>query len=57
MIITGFLMVSMPILISKSIDVILVVFGVIGIVFSLKDLILYKKPGTIEKSMVKITFR
>lgn len=54
MIISGLLMILLPIITSKSINIILVVFAVIGIIFSVKDLILYKNPEKLRKSWLKL---
>ncbi|TCI84872.1 DUF2306 domain-containing protein [Tenacibaculum sp. M341] len=54
MIITGILMIFLPILVSNSINIVLVVFAIIGIVFSIRDLILYTKPKQLKKSWLKL---
>ena len=54
MIITGFLMISLPILLTKSINIILVVFAIVGIVFSVRDLLLFKNPEHLKKGWLKL---
>lgn len=54
MIITGVLMILLPIILTKSINIILVVFALIGIVFSVRDLILYKNPERLRKAWLKL---
>lgn len=54
MIFTGILMISLPIIISKSVNVVLCVFAVVGIIFSFKDLILYKNPERLRKKWLKL---
>lgn len=54
MIITGFLMVSLPILLTKSINIILVVFAIVGITFSVRDLILFKNSERLRKGWLKL---
>ena len=44
MITNGILMISLPIILPKSINIILVVFAIVGIIFSVRDLILFKNP-------------
>ena len=54
MIISGILMILLPIVVSKTINIVLCVFAVVGIVFSVKDLILYKNPEKLKKSWLKL---
>ncbi len=54
MIIAGILMVFLPILLSKQINSVLAVFAVIGIIFSVRDLILYKKPERLKNRWLKL---
>ncbi|MGO3182054.1 MAG: DUF2306 domain-containing protein [Aequorivita sp.] len=54
MIISGVLMILLPIIISRSINLILVVFAIIGIVFSIRDLTLYKNSDRLRKSWLKL---
>ena len=54
MIVTGVLMISLPILLTKSINIILVVFAIVGILFSVRDLILFKNPEQLKKGWLKL---
>ncbi len=54
MIITGVLMVSLPILLTKSVNIILTVFAIVGIIFSVRDLILFNKPERLKKGWLKL---
>lgn len=54
MIIAGVLMILLPMILTKSINIILVVFALIGIVFSLRDLLLYKNPKRLRKAWLKL---
>lgn len=54
MIITGVLMISLPIILTKSINIILFVFAIVGILFSVKDLILFKNPERLRKEWLKL---
>jgi uncharacterized membrane protein len=54
MIITGILMISLPIILTKSINIILVVFAIVGIILSVRDLILFKNPERLRKGWLKL---
>lgn len=54
MIFTGILMILLPIIFTKSINIVLVVFAIIGIIFSIKDLLLFKKPEQLKKEWLKL---
>jgi len=54
MLVTGILMVSLPILLHKEINIILTVFGIVGILFSIKDLVLFKNPEQLKKGWLKL---
>jgi hypothetical protein len=54
MIFTGILMILLPIIFTKSINIVLVVFAIIGIIFSIKDLLLFKKPEQLKKGWLKL---
>ena len=54
MITTGILMISLPIIITKSINIILVVFAIVWIIFSVWDLILFKNPERLKKGQLKL---
>jgi hypothetical protein len=54
MIITGILMIVLPILLTKSINIILVVFAIVGIFFSVRDLVIFKNPIRLRKDWLKL---
>jgi len=54
MTITGVLMISIPIILTNSINIILLVFGIVGIIFSVRDLILFKTPERLRKGWLKL---
>ncbi len=54
MILTGIFMILMPILLTKSINITLVVFAIVGIIFSVRDLTLFKNPERLRKGWLKL---
>ncbi|WP_452597265.1 DUF2306 domain-containing protein [Pontimicrobium sp. MEBiC01747] len=54
MITTGILMIILPIILTKSINTILVVFAIVGIIFSVRDLVLFKNPERLRKGWLKL---
>ncbi len=54
MIITGILMILLPVILTKSINIILVVFAIVGIIFSVRDLMLFKNPERLRKGWLKL---
>lgn len=54
MIVSGILMIFLPVIISESINIVLCVFAIIGIIFSIRDLILYKDTDRLKKSWLKL---
>lgn len=54
MIITGVLMIALPIVFESSINIVLTVFAIIGIGLSVKDLMLFKKPEQLRKKWLKL---
>jgi len=54
MILTGILMILLPIVLTKRIHIVLVVFAIIGIVFSVRDLKLFKNPEQLRKGWLKL---
>ena len=54
MIVTGLLMIFLPVFLSKSINLVLSVFAVVGIIFSVRDLILFKNPARLRKAWLKL---
>ena len=53
MIVTGILMILLPIVITKIANIILIVFAFVGIIFSIRDLILFKNPERLRKGWLK----
>jgi len=49
MIITGLAMIFYPVLIEGAINIVLLVFGVLGILFGLRDFQLFNKPESLRK--------
>lgn len=54
MLITGALMILLPLVISQSINLVLLIFGIIGILFSLRDLKLYQNRERLKKGWLKL---
>ena len=54
MILTGVLMIILPILLTKSINIILVVYAIVGLIFSLRDLKLFNKPKRLREGWLKL---
>jgi len=54
MTLTGFAMIVLPIIFTRSIDVILAVFGIVGIAFSIRDLMLFKNPFRLQNAWLKL---
>jgi len=54
MIFTGILMILLPMILTSSINIVLTVFAIIGILISVKDLILYKNLNQLKKSWLKL---
>jgi hypothetical protein len=54
MILTGILMILLPIVLTKRIHIVLVVSAIIGIVFSVRDLKLFKNPEQLRKGWLKL---
>jgi hypothetical protein len=48
------IMITLPIILTKSINIILVVFAIVGIIFSVRDLILFKNPERLRKGWLKL---
>lgn len=47
-------MIFLPIILSKKINSVLCVFAIVGILFSIRDLILFKKPQRLKNSWLKL---
>ena len=54
MISTGVLMILLPIILTKSINIVLVVYAIVGIIFSVSDLILFRNPERLRKGWLKL---
>lgn len=54
MIVTGILMIFLPVFLTKSINLILVVYAIVGIIFSVRDLILFKQSERLRKGWLKL---
>lgn len=49
MICAGFLMIFLPLIVSQNLNIILLVFGLVGIGFSTNDLLMFKEPSRAKK--------
>ena len=54
MIVTGILMIFLPIILLKKLNIILSAFAVVGIIFSIKDLILFKNHERLKEGWLKL---
>lgn len=54
MIITGLAMISVPMIISKELNIVLTVFGLAGLMFSIQDVMIYRKNEVLKQSWLKI---
>ena len=54
MITTGVLMILLPIILTKSINIVLVVYAIVGIIFSVSDLIIFRNPERLRKGWLKL---
>lgn len=54
MLLTGILMILIPIILTKSINIVLIVFALVGILLSVRDLVLFKNPEHLRKSWLKL---
>ena len=54
MIITGVLMILLPIILTKSLNIVLTVFAIIGIAFSIRDLLLFRNLEQLRKGWLKL---
>jgi hypothetical protein len=54
MITSGVLIISLQIILTKSIHIILVVYAIVGIIFSAGDLILFRNPERLRKGWLKL---
>ena len=54
MLFTGVLMIVLPVVLLGSINIVLGVFGIVGIIFSIKDLRLFKEPKRLRSLWLKL---
>ena len=54
MLVTGVLMIIIPIIVSQNVNIVLLVFGIVGIVFSTRDLMHYKNPQHLQEKWLKL---
>ena len=54
MITTGVLMILLPIILTKSINIVLLVYAIVGILFSVSDFILFRNPERLRKGWLKL---
>ena len=54
MVLTGILMILLPIILRNNIHIILAVFGAVGIVFALRDLFLFNNLEQLRKNWLKL---
>lgn len=53
-ILTGFTMILYPIVLNGKLNIVLLVFGIVGLVFGLRDLKLYKDSQKLKKNWLKL---
>lgn len=54
MLLTGILMIVLPIIVSRNINVVIFVFGTVAIIFSIRDLQSFAKPEELKKQWLTI---
>ncbi len=54
MLVTGILMILLPLIITQSVNLVLFVFAIVGITFSVKDLLLFRKPEELRKKWLRL---
>lgn len=54
MIFTGILMISLPPVLTQSINIVLTAFALLGIFFSVQDFMLYRNPKKLKKSWLRL---
>lgn len=54
MLLTGILMIVLPIIISQHMHIVLTIFGTVGIVLSIQDLVLFRRPEKLLKGWLKL---
>jgi uncharacterized membrane protein len=54
MLVTGILMVSLPIIVSSQINIVLTVFGIVGIIFAIRNLMAYRNTEKLKANWLKM---
>jgi len=54
MLVTAIGMIIIPIILNKEINIVLAVFGIVGLIFSIRDVSLYKKRDKLKKVWLKL---
>ncbi|WP_298424376.1 DUF2306 domain-containing protein [uncultured Kordia sp.] len=54
MLLTGIIMIAYPIIFTGKINILLTIFGSVGIIFSIRDLLLFKNIKKLRKSWLKL---
>lgn len=54
MMVTGILMIVLPIILTENIHIVLTVFGGVGVLFSFRDLWLFQNPDRLRKGWLKL---
>lgn len=54
MLVSGILMVLLPIILTQTINIVLLVFGIVGILFSIRDLLSYKNPEGLRRKWLQL---
>ncbi|MFK7749006.1 MAG: DUF2306 domain-containing protein [Kordia sp.] len=54
MLLTGIIMISYPLVFNGKINIVLTVFGTIGIIFAIRDITLLKNPKKLRKAWLKL---
>jgi hypothetical protein len=54
MIITAFTMILFPILLEQKINIVLTVFGIVGLSLSIRDLLMYRQPDKLKKAWLQL---
>lgn len=54
MIVTGILMILLPLLLTRTVNIVLLVFASVGILLSIRDLRLYRNPEDLRKAWLKL---
>lgn len=54
MIITGLCMIAIPMILSKEMNIVLSVFGFAGLIFSIQDVFIYRRPEDLKLNWLKV---